>query len=285
MNAEVSESRTGLHLPRLVCPECRNRISVKPEELRCESCGFVPEKAAAEFIDFIGENPIGEIRSWYQDSDYKKGLRAMEKLYEAHYRSGSLSGSLELAFKRHLMNLVISDERPYLDVGCGVGAGFPVLGYPSSIVGVDVSKDRLRMCAEVYPQSVLVRCDMGNSPFEDESFGSIFSMGTLEHVFELERLLSGIERVLKRDGRFYVMIPCEGGWLWSFARWMAHLKYSKMLKINYRKFARIEHVNTAWGVENALRKFFIIEKKSRFPFRVGGNWANFTVSYRLAKRC
>jgi ubiquinone/menaquinone biosynthesis C-methylase UbiE len=50
----------------------------------------------------------------------------------------------------------------------------------------------------------VLQADWHALPFADQSFANIYS-NSLDHCLSLERLTAQVQRVLVRDGRFYVM--------------------------------------------------------------------------------
>lgn len=79
-------------------------------------------------------------------------------------------------------------------------------------VGIDISTE---VCQEVrakWPENNrlfpwLMMADIRYLPFLDNSFGAIYSMGTVEHFGETEQALSEIYRVLKPGGKAIVGVP------------------------------------------------------------------------------
>ncbi len=121
-------------------------------------------------------------------------------------------------------------------------------------------------------------------PFKDESFQTIFCIAALEHIFYLEAFIQSIERILAKEGDFYVLIPTQGGLTWSLLQNLSALKFSKQLDINYKKVIEKEHCNNAITVENALHKYFIVDHSRTVPFRTGGYNFNLVKLFRLKKR-
>jgi len=81
-----------------------------------------------------------------------------------------------------------------LDLGCGVGHSYHRLA-PRETVGVDVEPEAL--AGQDRPTVV---ADMRELPFEDESFSSIVSVHSLEHVPDPERTIAEAARILDPEG-------------------------------------------------------------------------------------
>jgi 2-polyprenyl-6-hydroxyphenyl methylase / 3-demethylubiquinone-9 3-methyltransferase len=95
-----------------------------------------------------------------------------------------------------------------LDVGCGGGIlaeEFARLG--CNVTGVDPSEPSLAVArdhAQLEGLTIDYRLGFGeNLPFADASFDIVYCCDVLEHVQDLERVISEIARVLKKDGTFF----------------------------------------------------------------------------------
>jgi SAM-dependent methyltransferase len=113
-----------------------------------------------------------------------------------------------------------SEQWPILDWGCGYGQvswllrrrGLDVLSY-------DVEKRPFRdKVPDLNSLSVIYGADPVGLPYEASRFGSVLSVGVLEHVNDLEGSLSEINRILRPDGLLFVfMLPNKYSW----AEWIA----------------------------------------------------------------
>ena len=87
-----------------------------------------------------------------------------------------------------------------LDLGCGVGHSFELLGRPS--VGLDLDPAVL-----VGQGRETVAADMRRLPFGAASFASVLSVQSLEHVPDPERVLAEAARVVEPDGAAFFVTP------------------------------------------------------------------------------
>jgi len=94
-----------------------------------------------------------------------------------------------------------------LDVGCLDGTiGELFLAMGNDVYGIDASQPAIA-------QAVVrgVKASLGNVeerfPFETESFDAVFAGEIIEHVFDVDAMLSEINRVLKPGGTFIVTTP------------------------------------------------------------------------------
>jgi SAM-dependent methyltransferase len=108
-------------------------------------------------------------------------------------------------FRRHLGG----GGRRILESGCGTGrwmAYFERLG--NQAVGVDDSWGPLRVARAHEPAMKLARANALMTPFKSNSFDAVFSSYVAEHFAEgPEDLFREIHRVLKPEGRFFVVVP------------------------------------------------------------------------------
>jgi ubiquinone/menaquinone biosynthesis C-methylase UbiE len=100
----------------------------------------------------------------------------------------------------------IGQARDVLDVGCGNGAfltKFAEMRGIRSVTGVDLSLDMLQSARNrVGAKCQLVRANVGKLPFKAESFDFIMASHVLQFVADVERVVSGIARCMRRGGLF-----------------------------------------------------------------------------------
>ena len=88
-----------------------------------------------------------------------------------------------------------------LDLGCGVGHSFHELE-PRETVGVDIEPEALEG-----QERETVAADMRDLPFPPQSFSSLISVHSIEHVPDPENALSEITRVLEPGGVAVIVTP------------------------------------------------------------------------------
>jgi SAM-dependent methyltransferase len=120
----------------------------------------------------------------------------------------------ELPYFRALLRAVearfyqdISLPQPTLDVGCGDGH-FASAAFERTLdVGLDPWHAPIREAAHRIGYRSLVQADGGHMPFPDHCFGSAISNSVLEHIPNIEAVLSETARVLKTGAPFYFCVP------------------------------------------------------------------------------
>ena len=98
--------------------------------------------------------------------------------------------------------------RPILDIGCGWGEFAEAFGEKIDM-GIDIVSRDLSVAAKGKMYKNLTLADARNLPFLDESFGSIISISTFEHIPNTMKLLSEMYRVLKPNGILAITMETE----------------------------------------------------------------------------
>lgn len=98
---------------------------------------------------------------------------------------------------------------PVLDIGCGNGL-FGSLSFKEKIdVGLDYDKNAVE---EARKRSIYKEVILGDAralPFEKSTFNTIVSVCALEHIPELDKVLSSVRNVLRESGSFVFTVPSE----------------------------------------------------------------------------
>lgn len=133
--------------------------------------------------------------------------------------------------------LIGKEVRDLLDLGCGSGADFALLAERgATVVGADQSAVALDRAAIRGGASRLVRVsDDCRLPLGDSSFDLVWCRDTLEHVLDIQTLLSEARRVLRQSGRLVVVTPNHSlrlrlrlavfGWERHFDPMSPHLRF------------------------------------------------------------
>jgi SAM-dependent methyltransferase len=120
-------------------------------------------------------------------------------------RVSTAQGGFNPSFQRHRAEYRLSASLlgpgRVLDLGCGTGHSWRELS-PRETVGVDVDPEALAgQERETHP------ADMRSLPFAPESFDSVVSIQSIEHVPDPERVLDEVVRVLRGDARAIFVTP------------------------------------------------------------------------------
>lgn len=98
-------------------------------------------------------------------------------------------------------------QKPILDLGCGFGE-FAGVFFSSQIeVGTDIDYHEILKAAATGKYKKTTVADARNLPFKDNSFSSVISISTLEHIPNNSKVFKEAFRVLKPGGQFYFTVP------------------------------------------------------------------------------
>lgn len=140
---------------------------------------------------------------------------------------------------RTVAEFLFGEERGLiLDLGCSIGAWYPILkklGF-HEIVGTDLSPERLKIAHRRGMDVVLA--DGRYCPFRDEAFVATLCIDVLVHVLEeadQKKIIQEIFKVLKQDGPFVLSVPNK----WSFE---IKQKSARQQKVSYCTFFSLHEI-------------------------------------------
>lgn len=180
---------------------CYPAVAVGRGYLRCKGC------------DLMALRPIPtsqDITKWYREG-YRDGTEP-----SASYLAASKQyASRRVGFLRK--HATLPAEGHVLEIGCSTGnflAGFQELFPGWQITGIELHEGFSRYAASLLGGHVI------SAPIEDCSFDQNFELitmfGVLEHIVDLESVLSSIHTGLKKGGLLYVEVPNIDVWWYKF---------------------------------------------------------------------
>ena len=138
-------------------------------------------------------------------------------------------------------------KSPILDLGCGDGH-FATIAFDRPLdVGLDPWTGPIREATHYGSYHSLVQANGANTPFPEDYFNAAISNSVLEHIPNIDEVLSEIGRVLKSGAPFLFCVPNHNfSNSLSIGRWLDSLGLTKLGDI-YRDFfnhiARHEHLD------------------------------------------
>lgn len=106
-------------------------------------------------------------------------------------------------------------------------------------------------------------------PYAAKTFDRALAIHVLEHLPNLPAAVAEVARVLRDDGRFVAVIPCDPGALYWIARFIsAERLFRKRYRQSYDWFIRREHINSPAEIAGVLGQHFVVETRRFFPFGV-----------------
>jgi ubiquinone/menaquinone biosynthesis C-methylase UbiE len=152
-----------------------------------------------------------------------------------------------------------------LDLGCGTGDLINYLLKKNKTAlfwGVDVSKENIQR-AERKKRSKNQKFMVGDAehlPFENNFFDEVYCYEVLEHVENLQKVLSEVKRILKKRGKFILTVPLKESekilikYNKDYPKQVGHKRFFSRKKIentlknnnfiikSYKSFNSIEHL-------------------------------------------
>lgn len=107
---------------------------------------------------------------------------------------------------RHLSTVTL--KKPILDIGCGWGEFAEAFGEKIDM-GVDRAARDLYAAAKGGMYKNLTFADARDLPFRENSYGSVISISTFEHIENTPKLLKEMYRVLKPNGILAITVETE----------------------------------------------------------------------------
>lgn len=116
--------------------------------------------------------------------------------------------SNEFYFIRNALYKKVAQYAPELkgkmmDFGCGSKPYQSLFSNVTEYIGLDYASEGHSHANEL----IDVIYDGQTIPFPDENFDSVFSSEVFEHVFNLEKIIPEINRVMKKDGKLLITCP------------------------------------------------------------------------------
>lgn len=159
-----------------------------------------------------------------------------------------------------------------LEIGAGLGGhlGYEPEAARTGYVALEMREDLAEAMRKAHPWAkVLVGDCERRIDFPDGAFDRALAIHVLEHLGNLPAALEEIRRVLKPEGRFYVVIPCEGGLGYSLGRALTTArKFRKRYKVDYEWMISYDHLSRPAEILEELEARFSIVHRTYFPLRV-----------------
>jgi SAM-dependent methyltransferase len=96
-----------------------------------------------------------------------------------------------------------------LDLGCAEGKIGGILFNDRRIYGLDNCWELLSQNKRADTYRTLILADACKMPLKDKTFGCVFSNSVIEHIPDLDSLLSAVKNILKDRGLFIFTVPSD----------------------------------------------------------------------------
>jgi SAM-dependent methyltransferase len=129
---------------------------------------------------------------------------------------------------------------------------------------------RANMSAEIkrrHPAvNVITASCQDRTPFDDGYFDRAVAVHVLEHLSDLPRAVLELRRLLQVGGILSVVIPCDPGIAYEFARQISSARmFRRRYKMPYMWLMQREHINSPAEIISVLRDGFEEIDRTYFP--------------------
>jgi SAM-dependent methyltransferase len=165
---------------------------------------------------------------------------------------------------QNIKNLASQLEGDLLDFGCG-SKPYINLFKVNSYTGVDIEISGHAH----FNSKVDIYYDGKTLPFENESFSAIFTSEVFEHIFNLDEILSELNRVLKPEGKILLTTPFvweEHEQPYDYARYTSFAMIHLLKKHKFEVIQLHKTNNQIEAIFQSLISYFsnLVKKKSYF---------------------
>lgn len=156
-------------------------------------------------------------------------------------------------------------QRPILDLGCGFGEFAGVFFESQVEMGIDISWRELLTAKKGNKYKKLKKADARKLPFKNESFNTVLSVSTLEHIKKVEKVISETKRVLKPGGKFVFTVNSNKiNNLLFFPKFLRKLGFDELADFYIQLFHKVFKHETLYP----KRKWESILEKEGFKIKV-----------------
>ena len=158
-----------------------------------------------------------------------------------------------------------------LELGCGIGSHLNYEDLTSQNYHVvDIRENVLKEVKKKNKNINILQSDVQKKmPFDDGYFDRINAIHILEHLNNLPSCIDEVYRLLKNDGIFQVVIPCDPGFFYKICRNISAKRiFEKKYKRNYDTFIKREHINTPNEILGIINESFENIDTNYFPFKI-----------------
>lgn len=223
--------RRNMHI--LQCPICNGKISLFEEQLKCSS-GHCFDPSGSNYVNLLNHS----VTKAYNSHLFK----ARKALTQKDFFS-PLSKMLIEVIAQHTSSS--NKNKIFLDAGCGEGSLFNQIINQLKIndgsirsVGIDISKEGIRLAGKHYPETLWMVADLANFPIVDNSIDVITNILSPANYSQFKRILKHGGIIIKViPGKHYLQELRE-----IFLKERKYLEYSnqKVISLFEKNFRSIE---------------------------------------------
>jgi ubiquinone/menaquinone biosynthesis C-methylase UbiE len=228
----------------LICPDCRKKLEHNKHKFKCKNCGriFSDNNGILNLLpSSLEDNKLNEEKNYKGSRINRNEILKISKNNDFKF------------FKTEFLPKHMQIGNNMLEIGagsCWMSSMLKLKAPWAEVVASDVSLTALRIgrrVASTFKSHIdhFLACDVERLPFENETFDVVMGSSMIHHLFDPEKGVSEIHRVLKKGGRIYIL----------------DFGLAKLLK-NKIVMSLFKHRYTYWGVSEKSSK--IIENVFTF---------------------
>ena len=161
--------------------------------VKCQDCKFLFTNPR------VKEENIGE---YYKSDKYISHTNSDKGLFNFLYQTVR-----KYAIKTKTKLLLNSiDTTKHLDIGCGTGE-FLNSCKQTNIECVGVEPSEIARTKAIKNYNIDVRSDTNLNQFSEDKFDSVSMWHVLEHVYDLNKTIENLNRIIRKDGVLIVALP------------------------------------------------------------------------------
>jgi len=170
---------------------------------------------------------------------------------------------------RNISQLIEPVKGKVLDIGSADGTFTKVIAEKSQaqeVIGIDILEKSVQYANQRFKKNKRMRfvtADAQALPFKDDYFAAVFCLEVAEHLAEPLKVFQEINRVLKPDGYFIVLVPTDS-WLFKKIWWVVLHTWGK-----HWQGTHLQSFNRKQSLTQIVRKTgFKVEKEKKFLLKM-----------------
>lgn len=171
---------------------------------------------------------------------------------------------------------------PVLEIGIGNGqlTNFLFKNHPQIEVGIDIEESglelarKLEMSRDIKRYKKVMRVNAEKMPFKQNTFNTVISNSTFEHIDKDTLAIAEVARVLKKDGLFFLTVPSEylPRWILEYEKKEGNSETNQLELFNTRAAHLHYHTIDYWSKCFNKHNMKIIFHQFYFPKNVSVYW-------------
>ena len=163
------------------------------------------------------------------------------------------------------------NDETTLEIGVGGGQHLPYVRQRDSYFGLDLNLEFLQ-ALRTHHDLPVVAGNVLSLPLAACSVDRVVAIGVLEHLYPLDLCLDEVARVMKSGAILDIVLPPEGGFLYSVV-------YRRLITVpqlrakgiqDPLRMIRFNHCNSVLQILNTLRRRFEIVQQVAWPINALG---------------